>query len=322
LAPPPRTVPRGLQLRLYSHRDILWCWALLIPAAALVFLIPAGASDTRRAVMAIGAAVLWLLALKLAVHPLLRAREAIGLMRDGNLTTGRVVASRFVWDKKKRELPHAQMLSGWQSEISRSQMRKAWGFASVFFLPVLVIPVLFVLGMSAALVMRMLGFETMTDDLVGPAFAMVVSTIVLLVVCGVVWWLFGRLLVGKFGSPEPPAERDAWTGPATILPPDGAIELACRVSYDAGGDKLAAEGRVFLSDRLNRAGNEPLLYDRLEPGKVLLLAGLPPDVETDAVGRWADSTKGGVALGVVAILAAAVLAGILLQAPAVIAATR
>src|SRR5689334_8211487 len=125
LATPPRTVPRGLRLRLYSPGELYWGLAFLVMAAALVFLIPAGASETRRAFTAIGAALLWLLALKVVTPPLLRARAAIRLMRDGVLTAGRVVASRFVWDRKKHEMPHAQLISDWQAQLSKSQVRKA-----------------------------------------------------------------------------------------------------------------------------------------------------------------------------------------------------
>ena len=74
---------------------------------------------------------------------------------------------------------------------------------------------------------------------------------------------------------------------------------------------------MFLGDRVDRAGIEPLLYDRLEPRKVLLLAGLAKDVEIDSLGRWKDLPGSGVPICVTAIVGLLVLAGILVEAPAV-----
>jgi hypothetical protein len=109
------------------------------------------------------------------------------------------------------------------------------------------------------------------------------------------------------------------------LPGDySGVELICRAEYSVRGERCTGEGRVRLSNRLDPAGVEPLLFHSERFEKVIYLAGLPEEARLDAHGQWEDVSATGpaIALGLTGLVAGAALVGFALHVPAIVAIFR
>jgi hypothetical protein len=106
------------------------------------------------------------------------------------------------------------------------------------------------------------------------------------------------------------------------LPADNAgMELICKVEYSVMGEPCIATARARLSNRLDLAGVERLIFNPLERGRIDLFAGLPDEVRIDESGRWSDVPAGGSAawLALTAAVAMVATAALLDNVPALYA---
>ena len=79
------------------------------------------------------------------------------------------------------------------------------------------------------------------------------------------------------------------------------------------GEPCTATGRARLSNRLDPAGVERILFNNLERGKVNLFAGLPDEARLDAQGCWSDTPAlaSAIHLGVTGAAAVVAIAALL-----------
>jgi hypothetical protein len=89
---------------------------------------------------------------------------------------------------------------------------------------------------------------------------------------------------------------------------DTGMDLVCGVEYIAQGERRTGEGRLALSDRLDLAGIEPLLFSPGGHPRVLFLQWLPPRVRLNARGEWETPSHAGPAARVAVVALAATLA--------------
>jgi len=151
LVPPPREVPPGLRLKALDHRDMGWAVAFFI-IAILLLLASLNAPPKPRFALVVIASIFVVLGGVTALNVLLGSIKALRLMGEGILVPTRIVACRWVWDRKRREQPYATFLSHWASELAKSQVRKAWGCFGIFALVFFGIPAMLVaLAFSVAL---------------------------------------------------------------------------------------------------------------------------------------------------------------------------
>ena len=300
-----------------AHRDVTGSALFFLPAAAA---LTAGASrpelGLRIALFLVGLFFL-LKGLKTALPALLRSVATLRRMRFGFVTMGRIVSCHLAWDGKRVEMPYPEFLANWPVNIGRSQMNKATGCISTIVVTIFVVPLaLMALIAAFALVVRFLelpGGEAMAGDLDAPylakwsAMALVFIALVLLtlrfnrrsMVDEVVPYMEWRRLMqpGKDDVYDDHArrlvalakERGEQISLKEPLPENySGVDLICKVEYSVMGERCTAAGRARLSNRLDPAGIERMIFHPAEREKIDLFVGLPDEARIDAQGQWSS----------------------------------
>lgn len=325
---PPRKIPIGLRLKILVHRDVSGSLFFLLPAAAALI---AGAlspeTGVRAALLLVGSLFL-VMGLKTALPALLRAAATLKRMRLGFVTMGRIVSCHLAWDGKRAEMPYREFLENWVVNVARSQTGKAAGCITVIFVTVFVVPLVLMMLVAAiafaASFLRSPRGVPMAGELDGAdlakffAMGLVFVGILFLflragrqsAVDAVVPYMEWRRLAqpGKYDVYDEHAvrllalakERGEQISLKEPLPEShSGVELVCKVDYSAMGERCTATGRARLSNRLDPAGVERVIFNNRERDKIDLFAGLPHEACIDAQGRWSDVP----ALGCAALLA-------------------
>jgi hypothetical protein len=86
------------------------------------------------------------------------------------------------------------------------------------------------------------------------------------------------------------------------------VELVCSVEYSVMGERCTATARARLSNRLDPAGVEQLIFNPTLREEIDLFVGLPDEARIDAQGRWSSMPAMGPAVlltltGVVTVVA-------------------
>jgi hypothetical protein len=324
LEDPPRAIPTGLLLTVLAHRDVTGSLYYLLPAAAALtgaMAIP-GALRHIILLLELVGAMLLMLGLRSALPALFRSRATLSRMRSGFVTLGRIVSCHLAWDSKRKEMPYREFLEDWAAKVAKSQMGKALGCFMTMFVMLFVAPfVLMALLLGLVLAARALGVlagEPVAADLdaayLGTWFAAGLATTAAFLAFALFW----RRGVEKAVVPymewrrlAKPGDRDVYDEHAmrlvelakergeqislkAPLPADNSgVELICKVEYSVMGEPCVATARARLSDRLNAAGVERLIFDPVKREQVDLFAGLPEEARIDASGRWGDVSAGG-----------------------------
>lgn len=315
---PPREIPLALQLKLLAHRDVTGSVFFLLPAAAALV---AGASRPEtglRVVLFLAGSLFLFMGLKTALPALYRSVATLRRMRFGFVTLGRIVSCRLAWDSKRAEMPYREFLENWLVNVGRSQMGKAAGCFSTVVLGVFVVPLaVMVLIVAMAFVARSLGLpggEAMAGDLDGPYLAKWIGGMLVFITVFVLFLHFTRReLVDKVvpymewlrleGKPGPDdvfddhamrlvaraKERGIQISLKEPLPANySGVELICKVEYSVMGEPCTAIARARLSNRLDPAGVEQLIFSPAEREKIDLFVGLPDEARIDDQGRWSS----------------------------------
>ena len=334
LLPPPRDVPAGLRLRILAQYDVVASTMFTVPAALILAIaaLSPWPAFLRWGCVLVGA-ILLILALQAAIPALVAATATLRRMREGTLTVGRMLSCRYAWDKKSADTPYAEFLGDFAGIATRSQMGKFTGCMIRLIVAVFVVPFVLIIAITAfALIARQLGLlgggQVAGDVDAGYLGQFTMTFAIGTVLIAAFLWVWRKLLIHAAGrmverrrneriaagvyeehlraEREKPANAIRLKDP---LPADHASPsaLVCRIEYAAGGEVLVASGRARLSDRLDMTGIEPLLHDKLHPGRIDLLAGLPPDVAVSD-GRWRDLSPIGPAAGLAFAGASALIA--------------
>lgn len=315
---PPREVPVGLQLRILMHRhvhgSVYW---FLLAAATLVAGTMHPGTGVQIGLLMLGSLLL-AMGLKAALPALVRAAGTLKRMRLGFETMGRIVSCRLDWDDKRMEMSYRDFLENWTVNVVRSQSGKAAGCLSTVVVAVFVIPL--VMMMLVAVVAYVAGFLKSSGSAV---MAGAWSGSDLATFCGMGLGFIAMVLLilraarrSVTGAVVPymewrrlahPGTNDAYDDDAMRLValakergeqislkeplPERypGVELVCTVEYSAMGEACTATGRARLSNRLDPAGVERILFNNLERDKVDLFAGLPDEAGLDAQGCWRDA---------------------------------
>lgn len=353
LADPPREIPLGLQLKLLASRDVTGSLLYFVPAAAALI----GAAyrpeiAAKIALISIGAVFL-VLGLRTALPALVRAMRTLGRMRYGFLTLGRIVSCRLAWDRKRAEMPYAEFLSNWAVNVGKSQMGKGIGCLSSIVVAVFVVPfVLMMLIAATALVMKLLHVplgDAVAGEVDAPFLAQWIAMVVFVVAVTLLYLHYNRRQWVKAVEPYMEWRRLAQPGKDDVYDEDAmrlvesakergvqislkeplpenysGVELICRAEYSVRGERCTGEGRVRLSNRLDPAGVERLLFHPVRREKVIFFAGLPEEVRVDTRGQWESVPAVGpaVALALTGLVAGAALVGFGLHVPGMMAIFR
>lgn len=334
---PPREIPAGLRLRILAHRDVTGSAFFLLPAAAaLVAGVASLGTGIRIGLLFVGF-LLMLQGLKTALPALFRSLATLQRMRFGFVTMGRIVSCHLAWDGKREEKPYREFLENWTVNVARSQMGKAMGCLGVIVVTLFAVPLaLMMLTVVAALAVNFLqhpGGAAMAGEADGATIAKFVAMGLVFIVI-----LFLFLRAGRRSAVDAVAPYMEWR--RLVQPGRDAVydehamqlvelakqrgeqislkeplpgnysgaELVCKVDYSAMGERCTATGRARLSNRLDPAGVERLIFSNLERGKIDLFVGLPDEASIDAQGQWADVPAAGSAAQLVLAGTAAVVA--------------
>jgi hypothetical protein len=339
LVDPPREIPLALQLKLLAHRDVTGSLFFLLPAAAALVggaFIP---ETALRVVCFVVGSVLLDKGQKLALPALYRSVATLRRMRFGFVTLGRIVSCHLAWDSKRAEMPYREFLEDWVVNMGRSQMGKLFGCLATILVVVFVVPmVLITLIAAIAFVAGALGLPggaAMAGDLDGPYLAKWSGAMLLFIALLMLFLRFNRRQLMDQVAPYMEWRRLAHPGTHDVydeqamrlvaqakergaqislkvpLPEDhSGIELVCKVEYSVMGERCAATARARLSNRLDLAGVEQLIFIPAEREKIDLFVGLPDEAGIDAQGRWSSVPAVGTAVlltltGAVTVLALA-----------------
>jgi hypothetical protein len=334
---PPRAVPLGLGLRILAHRDVTGSMFFLLPAAvALVAAVASPGTGIR--VSLVSAGLLFLLqGLKTALPALFRSLATLQRMRFGFVTMGRIVSCHLAWDGKREEKPYREFLENWTVNVARSQMGKAMGCLGVIVVALFVVPLaLMMLTAVAVLAFNFLQHPegtAMAGDVDGATIAKFVAMGLVFIAMLFLFLRASRRSAVDAVAPYMEWRRLAQPGKDAVydehakqlvelakqrgerislkepLPAnDSGVELVCKVDYSAMGEPCTAAGRARLSNRLDPAGVERLIFSNLERGRIDLFAGLPDEASIDAQGRWAEVPAAGSAAQLALTGTAAVVA--------------
>jgi hypothetical protein len=328
LGPPPREIPAGVRLRILARHDVAATLWFTLPAAAMLALgVLANPPSGARMGLVIVACILLLLALKYAISRLLKVSATLRRMSQGQSATGRIVACRFEWDAKRREMPYREFLQDWVTNLARSQMGKFTGcLIKAFAIPFVLGFVLMIVTVALVLAWRQFGTgggAEIQDGLDWTYLAKFVGSFLLFVVIagGYIWFWRRAIDRGTVAFVDKNREElmQSAEGKAAYerhileeaAKPESAIhlreplpvdsssspELICRVEYSHMGQVTTATGRARLCNRLRMTGVEDLIYDPLRPAEVELLVGLPDEVAVAANGQWHDISSTGHVVG-------------------------
>src|SRR5689334_16019458 len=100
LADPPREIPSGLNYLLLAQTTAMGSVLLYAIALALI-MISFGFPTAPRLGLLMIAAILLYSCLRAALPAMWRTAQALGCMKDGFMTVGRIVSCRLAWDKGK-----------------------------------------------------------------------------------------------------------------------------------------------------------------------------------------------------------------------------
>jgi hypothetical protein len=334
LGPPPRDVPRGLELRMLG-RTVDPSLVFSIPAAvvlcATAIVRPPMAG---RIVLLIVGLVLLYPAWRLAIPPLRRAMRTVRRMRLGSATLGRMVTARFEWDSRGAAKPYGEFIGNYVVMLARSQVNKVTGCVIGCFGFALLIPfTLVIVAVGIALVLNKLGVGhvTVEGDASFAYFAKFVGgSVLFFLTSGIYIWWWRRDIANQAEAmvEEARAESaggrdfpDAHTRQLMAMARDPGVEiplkeplpaasasnawLICGVEYSAGGAKQLAETRVPLTSELNLHAIEPLLFEQARPGEVDLFLMLSREAAIE-VGQW-KSRNG--ARGLASLVSASIFMG-------------
>ena len=304
IADPPRRVPLGARLALFTHREITGSLAWSIPAAVCLLLsaIAQPLPGARIALIALGAACLYNAA-HIARPQLARALRSIRRMRSGRLTIGRIAACRH-WKGALPMRAWADFIKDWDDFDRRELFKQGTGCLIRFVGIFLGVPfTLFFVFMASSAIAKLFGVGV--EGLTSTIFLKLVGMTILVaavfnVFVGIVQlvelWQFGDSTPGYQAPKQAPADVEAFRhallavkdpAPGRDFPSDDyAAELVCKVEY-AGFDKIhAVETRTRFSPRMNRSGVEAVLFDPTAPGEIDLVASFPDTVQI-VDGQWA-----------------------------------
>lgn len=338
---PPREIPTGLRLRILAHRDVTGSIFLLLPAAAaLAAGVPSPGTGIRIGLVFVGSLFL-LQGLKTALPALSRSLATLKRMRFGFVTMGRIVSCHLAWDGKREEKPYREFLENWTVNMARSQMGKAMGCVAVIVVAIFVVPL--ALMMLTVVVVFAVNYlqhpesAAMAGSLDGATIGKFVAMGLVFIAVLFLFLRASRRSAVDAVAPYMEWRRLAQPGKDAVydehakqlvelakergeqislkepLPENySGVELVCKVDYSAMGERCTATGRARLSNRLDPAGVERLIFSNLERGKIDLFAGLPDEASIDAQGQWADAPAAGSAAqlaltGTAAIVAIAAL---------------
>lgn len=334
---PPREVPSGLRLHVLGQGDVVRSLLFFgLAAAALLFAAshPGMRTPVQMGLLLVGWPLV-LLGYYGALPGIARNLVTLRWMRNGFEGTGHIVACRLAGTTKRNDVPYREFLQDWLARTMRTAMGKWMGCFVVVILLVLVVPTVLttvVLGVAVVANYRMLvdggsmGGVTIRDavTLIEYGLVFIVATVVMLRL--LVWNTMGTLdsyvqWARTQGGRDPRDEARTLELVASAreqakdiqlkdpLPKeDPGVELICRVDFSAMGELRSATGRVPLSDRLDLAGVERLLFDPLHPREVSLFVGLPVAARVNELGQWRDIPPGASGLKLAAVAAAAIVA--------------
>lgn len=343
---PPRAIPAGLRLKVLAHRDVTGSLLFLVPAAAALIAAVSRPDTALRIGLVLVGCLLLVRGFGIALPVLSRGMATLGRMRTGFATLGRIASCHLAWDGAGQEMPYREFLEDWAVKVAKSQTGKASGCAGmlvvlVFVVPLALMMLVVALVLAAGALQIPIGEPTAADldvQYLAKWFAMgllfIASTLVILrlarktSVDAVVPYMEWRSLA-KPGEKEVydehamrlvelAKERGEQISLKVPLPTDySGVELICKLEYSVMGEPCTGVGRVRLSNRLDLAGVERVLFDPLERGKVDFFAGLPDEVQIDAQGRWSDVPVRGAAVGLAftGTVAAVAIAALLWNVP-------
>lgn len=320
-----------------AHRDVAGSLFYLLPGAAALVAGMARSEPALRAGLVLVGAIFLMMGLRTALPPLLRSAATLRRMRFGFLTLGRIVSCHLAWDSKRKEMPYREFLENWAVKVGQSQMGKATGcfgtvFIAVFVAPLALMMLIVALVYIAGLLNVSIG-EPMAADLDGRYLAKWFAMGLVFIAAVLVFLYLGRRHAEKSVVPYMewrrlvnPGKNDVYDEHAMRLvelakergeqislkvplpESDAGVELICRLEYSVMGEPCIAVGRARLTNRLDPAGVERIMFHPLARGKVDLLAGLPDEPLIDAQGRWSDVPASGPAVRLALTGAAAVVA--------------
>jgi hypothetical protein len=265
-----------------------------------------------------------------ALPALSRSLATLERMRSGSVTLGRIVSCHLAWDSSRQEMPYREFLEDWVVKVSKSQMGKATGCFSKAFILVFIAPL--ALGMLiVALVLVAgalnihLGDEPLPVDLDVPYLKRWLGMGLLTTAAILAYLRLSRKAAVDAVEPFMKSEARRLTierGEPVLLkaplPADySGVELICKLEYSVMGEPCTAVARARLSNRLDLAGVERVIFNPVKRGQVDLFAGLPDEARIDESGRWSDVPSPGSALWLVltGTVAAAAIAALLWNVP-------
>jgi len=322
---PPRAVPTGLMLKVLEHRDVTGSLFYLLPSAAALIAGVASPNEPLRIGLVLVGSILLVKGFGTALPALFRSLATLERMRSGFVTPGRIVSCHLAWDKARQEMPYREFLEDWVVKVGKSEMGKATGCFSMVFILIFVAPLalgmlIVALVLAAGALNIHLGEEPMAAGLDVAYLAKWFAMGLVFIAAVLLFLRLNRKATVDAVVPFMESEARRLTiesgKPVSLkapLPADySGVELICKVEYSAMGEHCIAVGRARLSNRLDLAGVERVIFNPLERGQVDLFVGLPDAARIDEYGRWSDAPRLGSAgwlalTGTVAIVAIAAL---------------